>query len=171
MLRQIEVEIANGNTTPQASRKPKSPYGLLPLAEGIRRPEAASSETTERTGGGEHKTQAAGGRSFSGEANSEGRGGGKLLSSERRRCAVEHVRAKYQVSERNACRLLGQWRGTQRYEPIQRIDEDALTGAIIALATKYGRYGYRRIAALLRMAGRWARIGCSASGAARGCRR
>ncbi len=66
---------------------------------------------------------------------------------------MEHVRAKYEVSERNACRLLGQWRGTQRYEPIQRIDEDALTRAIIALARQYGRYGYRRITALLRTAG------------------
>ena len=36
---------------------------------------------------------------------------------------------------------------------MQRPDEDALTGAIIALATKYGRYGYRRITALLRTAG------------------
>ena len=36
-------------------------------------------------------------------------------------------------------------RGTQRYTPILRSDEDALTRAIIALATKYGRYGYRRI--------------------------
>jgi putative transposase len=66
---------------------------------------------------------------------------------------VEHARAKYKVSERTACRLLGQWRGTQRYEPIQRIDEDALTRAIIALTTKYGRYGYRRLTALLQMAG------------------
>ena len=153
MLRQIEVEIANGKTTPQASRKPRSPYGLLPLAEGIRRPEAASSETTERTGGGEHKTQAASGRSFSGEASSEGCGGGKLLRSERRRSAVEQCPSEV-PSERTECLpAAGQWRGTQRYEPIQRIDEDALTGAIIALATRYGRYGYRRIAALLRMAG------------------
>ena len=57
------------------------------------------------------------------------------------------------MSERQACRLLGQWRGTQRYVSIQRNDEDGLTGAIIALATKYGRYGYRRITALLRTAG------------------
>jgi hypothetical protein len=59
------------------------------------------------------------------------------------------------LSERHACRLLGQWRGTQRYAPIFRSDEDALTRAIIALATKYGRYGYRRITVLLRSAG-WA---------------
>ena len=57
------------------------------------------------------------------------------------------------MTERHACRLLEQWRGTQRYEPIQRNDEDALTRAIVTLATKYGRYGYRRIAALLRSAG------------------
>ena len=32
-------------------------------------------------------------------------------------------------------------------------DEAALTADIIALATQYGRYGYRRIAAMLRHAG------------------
>ena len=57
------------------------------------------------------------------------------------------------MSERHACRLLGQWRGTQRYEPMVRTDEEALTQAIIALASEYGRYGYRRITALLREAG------------------
>ena len=57
------------------------------------------------------------------------------------------------MSERGACRLLGQWRGTQRYLVTQRNDEDALTRAIIQLANQYGRYGYRRIAALLRSAG------------------
>jgi putative transposase len=46
--------------------------------------------------------------------------------------------------------VLGQWRGTQRYEVIYRTDEDALTRAIVALASEYGRYGYRRITALLR---------------------
>jgi putative transposase len=34
-----------------------------------------------------------------------------------------------------------------------RNDEHALTRAIVALASRYGRYGYRRIAALLRSAG------------------
>ena len=33
------------------------------------------------------------------------------------------------------------------------MDEDALTRAIIALGANYGRYGYRRITALLRSAG------------------
>ncbi len=60
---------------------------------------------------------------------------------------------KLSISERHACRLLGQWRGTQRYEGIHRTDEDALTRDIVALASEYGRYGYRRITALLREGG------------------
>ena len=66
---------------------------------------------------------------------------------------MERARQKYGLSERHACRLLGQWRGTQRYRPLRRTEEDALTRAIIALATQYGRYGYRRITALLQSAG------------------
>jgi putative transposase len=48
---------------------------------------------------------------------------------------------------------LCQWRGTQRYTLLRRADEDALTAAIIALAGQYGRYGYRRVTALLNRAG------------------
>ncbi len=63
------------------------------------------------------------------------------------------VREKYKLSERSACRLVGQPRGTQRYTALVRADEDALTQAIIALASQYGRYGYRRITSLLKNAG------------------
>ena len=66
---------------------------------------------------------------------------------------MEHAQEKHELSERHACRLVNQWRGTQRYVPIQRVDEDALTRDIITLASQYGRYGYRRITALLRTAG------------------
>ena len=66
---------------------------------------------------------------------------------------MERAREEYGLSERHACRLLGQGRGTQRYGPIRRRDEDALTRAIITLASQYGRYGYRRITVLLREAG------------------
>jgi transposase InsO family protein len=66
---------------------------------------------------------------------------------------VEQARRKYGVSERYACRVLGQWRGTQRYLPMDRTDEEALTEAMIGLAIEYGRYGYRRIAVKLREAG------------------
>jgi len=66
---------------------------------------------------------------------------------------VDHVIAQYGVSERLACRVLGQHRSTQRKIPKQPEDEAALAADIIALATQYGRYGYRRITALLRDAG------------------
>jgi len=57
------------------------------------------------------------------------------------------------MSERQACRLIGQPRGTQRYQPTQWDDEEPLTQAIITLASEYGRYGYRRITALLNQTG------------------
>ncbi len=57
------------------------------------------------------------------------------------------------MSERHACRVVQLPRGTQRYRPTQRDDEDTLTRAIVTLASQYGRYGYRRITALLRRAG------------------
>ena len=57
------------------------------------------------------------------------------------------------VSERRVCVALGQHRSTQRKTPRGRDDEEALTADIIELARQYGRYGYRKITALLRDAG------------------
>ena len=68
---------------------------------------------------------------------------------------MEHVVKTLQVSERHACRVLGQPRTTQRKLLKTADDEAALTSDIIELARQYGRYGYRRITALLRDAG-WA---------------
>ena len=58
--------------------------------------------------------------------------------------------AKFSVSERFACKVLGQHRSTQRKTPKGRPDEEALTADIIRLASRYGRYGYRRITPMLR---------------------
>jgi putative transposase len=49
--------------------------------------------------------------------------------------------------------MLGQHRSTQRKVPFGADDELALTEDIIALARQYGRYGYRRVTALLHAAG------------------
>jgi putative transposase len=49
--------------------------------------------------------------------------------------------------------VLGQARSTQRHRPRGREDEPRLVGRIIELAREYGRYGYRRITALLRREG------------------
>ena len=53
------------------------------------------------------------------------------------------------VSERRACKVLEQARATQRRNLSPPSNEKQLTDDIIALATRYGRYGYRRITALL----------------------
>jgi putative transposase len=66
---------------------------------------------------------------------------------------VRHVQAALGVSERRACRTLGQPRSTQRKVRAVSADEAALTEAVVSLATEYGRYGYRRITALLRADG------------------
>ena len=71
----------------------------------------------------------------------------------RRREAVVHVRETLAVSERRACRVLGQVRRTQRYTSRVTDDEAVLTANVVSLACEYGRYGYRRITALLRADG------------------
>ena len=57
------------------------------------------------------------------------------------------------MPESRACKVIGQYRSTQRYELKRLPDEDILTTRIIELACKYGRYGYMRITALLRAEG------------------
>ena len=57
------------------------------------------------------------------------------------------------MSERRACQVTGQLRATQRYVPRAAPEEPALIARIVALATRFGRYGYRRITALLRQEG------------------
>jgi hypothetical protein len=49
---------------------------------------------------------------------------------------VGAIQEKYGLSERHACRIVGQHRGTQRYVPALLADEDALTRAIVALASE-----------------------------------
>jgi len=76
-----------------------------------------------------------------------------VVSPARRRACVEHVVHELGVSERKACAVLGQHRSTQRKAPRGSDDEATLTADIVELAKRYGRYGYRRITALLRDAG------------------
>jgi len=66
---------------------------------------------------------------------------------------VRHVRKQPGISERRACQVLHQSRSTQRRICVVRENEPMLTKAIIDLATEYGRYGYRRVTALLNRQG------------------
>lgn len=63
------------------------------------------------------------------------------------------MRQQLKVSERRACRVLWQPLSTQRHTLKVRGKEELLVKRIIELATQYGRYGYRRITALLKQEG------------------
>ena len=62
---------------------------------------------------------------------------------------IKHVTRALSVSERRACKVLEQARATQRRNLLPPSDEHQLTNDIITLASRYGRYGYRRITAML----------------------
>ena len=57
------------------------------------------------------------------------------------------------VSERRACRVLGQVRSTQRRWRSPPDDEAKLLRRMVDLASEYGRYGYRRVTAMLQEEG------------------
>jgi len=75
------------------------------------------------------------------------------VSPSRKREAVEHLQEKFEASERRACETVHQPRSTQRYEPQPRDDEQRLVARMLELARERPRFGYRRIAALLRAEG------------------
>ena len=53
------------------------------------------------------------------------------------------------VSERHACKVIGQARTTQRYQPKNNEEKEKLRDRVIELAEEYGRYGYRTITGML----------------------
>ena len=63
-----------------------------------------------------------------------------------------HVRQKLDTSERRTCKTIGLARSTLRYQSAAK-DDDELRLALIRLAKQYGRYGYRKVAQLLRVEG------------------
>ena len=132
-LREAEVGLARGKSVKLISREP----GTAP--EGARARERAP--------------EASSGGLDTGQADPRGSGRGKLLSPERRRRCVVRVRQQLGASERRACRVLGQPRTTQRRARKVASDEGALRGDIVRLASRFGRYGYRRVTDMLRIEG------------------
>jgi putative transposase len=76
-----------------------------------------------------------------------------MVGPGRKREAVEHAQRSLKVSERRACRVLGQSRSTQRYEAPEDEEEKRLISAMRRLALEHPRWGHRRIGALLRAEG------------------
>jgi transposase InsO family protein len=71
----------------------------------------------------------------------------------RQRQAVEHLETSFEVSERRACRVVGQARSTQRYRGVRGGKDAALSAELRRLSAEHPRAGYRMATALLRRAG------------------
>lgn len=63
------------------------------------------------------------------------------------------VMERFALTERRACRIVGQPRASQRYIAMERPEEGPLVRSVIELATQYGRYGYRIVTGLLNLQG------------------
>ena len=76
-----------------------------------------------------------------------------MVSPTARRRAVTFLEEKRSYSERRACALLGQPRGTQRYFPKEDPIEKRLIKRLHELSRRFPRYGYRRLTDKLREEG------------------
>src|SRR5215217_6232267 len=128
---------------------------VLSLAPGVRRAQGRPGQAPEGARGGEHAAAPGGRRPHARQADPRGGRFGKLLSPARRRACIGHVRHELRVAERRACAALGQHRSTRREAPRGRDDEERLTADVVELARRYGRYGYRKVAELLRSTAGW----------------
>jgi putative transposase len=71
------------------------------------------------------------------------------VSPARQRRAVEHLQRVFGVSQRWACRLVGQHRSTQRHQPVEPDRDRALRAELRQLSRTHPRWGYRRAHAQL----------------------
>ena len=76
-----------------------------------------------------------------------------MVGPARKREAVRHVGEVLEVSERRACGVTEQPRGTQRYRGKQRGKDAALVAELRRISAEHPRAGYRMATALLRRAG------------------
>ncbi|MFC3725777.1 IS3 family transposase [Neoaquamicrobium sediminum] len=78
--------------------------------------------------------------------------GKKMVTPAAKREAVAHLRTRFAMSERRACRVLGCCRMTIRYAALER-DDLCLRERLKTLAHERRRFGYRRLHVLLRREG------------------
>jgi putative transposase len=80
-------------------------------------------------------------------------GAGKLVSPARRREAVVRVEERLSLSERRACRAVGQHRSTQRHRPRTRAADEPIRRRLREISKADPRFGYRRAWAVLQREG------------------
>ncbi len=102
----------------------------------------------------ENAPEEARGRGRAGQRHAEGAEPGKLLTPDCRRRAVVALCTQFGVTERRACRVVGQPRSTQRLAaPVPSDDELALRAFLRDFARRRPRWGWRRAALAAKAAG------------------
>jgi transposase InsO family protein len=76
-----------------------------------------------------------------------------VVTASQQRAAAEYLRQEYEVSQRRVAEVLGRARSTLRYSPRDHSGDEPLIKAILRLARKHLRWGYRRIHARLEKLG------------------
>jgi transposase InsO family protein len=76
-----------------------------------------------------------------------------MVGPARKREAVAHACQRLNASERRACRTLGQARSSQRYQATHKDEGARLTEAILRIAARETRAGYRGVRRHLRKEG------------------
>ena len=71
-----------------------------------------------------------------------------MKPADKRRLAKE-IQQTYQLSERRTCRLLDFNRSSKRYKPIDKTEDKEITNRLIRLASRWKRFGYRRLHVML----------------------
>ena len=144
-LREAEVGLANGKTVAMVSRElgisEQTYYRWRQEFGGMKVDQARRFKELEKENA---RLKRAVANPDGGQADPGGSDQGKLLSPERRRRCVVHVRQRLGASERHACHVLGQPRSTQRRVKKVRVDESALRTDVIRLASRFGRSGIDR---------------------------
>ncbi|MDN7992217.1 IS3 family transposase [Burkholderia orbicola] len=83
----------------------------------------------------------------------KGPAGSKVASPQAKREAVRILMTERAMGVTRACGLVGISRSLFHYESRRRVDDEALTGRMMAIAAQKRRYGYRRIHVLLQRDG------------------
>lgn len=131
----------------------RQPGYIPPMAEGIRRGRRGDGAGIQVAEGGERPFEATGSRLVVGQPGVEGVGGGKMVGPARKREAVGHLQRALEMSERRACKVVGQPRSTQRYAIDPDDEEVRLRMELREISRLRPRAGYRMAARCLRRGG------------------
>jgi len=121
---------------------------LLPLASEVWWYGSVDGQGVEVPSERERSSEEDGCRTGFGHGDSQGVLQGKLVDPERRRRTVKEVRRRLgpdRVSERKACRVLGQPRSTQRYESRKPSQDEALLKEMRRITHRRPRFGCPRV--------------------------